>query len=51
VVAASCDVVTVIESRTPSGGTPGPSAAIQVDSAAGTLVPWSVQSLVVAPRP
>ena len=38
-VAASCEVVTVTPDRTPSGAMPGPSAAIQVDSAAGTLRP------------
>src|SRR5579864_457720 len=51
IVAANCDVVTVRFSRTPSGGTSGPSAAIHVASAAGTFRPWSVQSVVVAPRP
>ena len=51
IVAASCDVVTVTDSRTPSGGTPGPRASIHVDSAAGTFLPWSVQSFVVSPRP
>ena len=33
------EVVTVTDARTPSGAIPGPSAAIHVDSAAGTLRP------------
>ena len=38
-VAANCEVVTVTDARTPSGATPGPSAGIHVDSAAGTFLP------------
>ena len=50
-VAAIWLCVVSMFSRSPNAGVSGPITAIQTNSAPGTLLPWSVQSPRVEPRP
>ncbi len=50
-VAATWLCVTSMPSRSPSAGVSGPITPIQMNSAPGTFLPWSVQSARVLPRP